>query len=186
MAIVKRKQLKTIAGHATDNAAPAIAPAAADYRPCPGVIEKVVDFESLNKQLDNNADELPSDLVNPALLKLLKNAVTTIDEGLKKLYKNDCDVNTIVYGRSRLIDQLINAIYSHLLKDINQEISLVAVGGYGRGELHPKSDIDLMILLKEEENQNTKDLLEKFLMLLWDIRLEIGHSVRTIEECVDE
>jgi [protein-PII] uridylyltransferase len=60
------------------------------------------------------------------------------------------------------------------------------VGGYGRGELHPKSDIDLLLLLKEEENQNTKDLLEKILMLLWDIRLEIGHSVRTIEECVEE
>jgi len=43
-----------------------------------------------------------------------------------------------------------------------------------------------MILLQQEENQKTKDLIEKFLMLLWDIRLEIGHSVRTVEECVKE
>ena len=43
-----------------------------------------------------------------------------------------------------------------------------------------------MILLKDEENQKTKDLLEKCLMLLWDVRLEIGHSVRTIDECIEE
>ena len=154
--------------------------------PAMDIIENIVDFAALNKQLKNNAAEFPSNLINPNLIKLLKHAVTTIDEDLKKVYQNGCDVNTIVYGRSWLIDQIIYTIYSHLFKDINQEIALIAVGGYGRGELHPRSDIDLMILLREDENQNTKDLLEKFLMLLWDIRLEIGHSVRTIEECVDE
>ncbi len=149
-------------------------------------IKKIVDFDSLNKQLENNATQFPSERVNPALIKLLKDAVSTIDGSLKELYQHGSDVNTIVTGRSWLIDQLIDCIYSHLFKDITQQIALVAVGGYGRGELHPKSDIDLMVLLKEEENQHTKDLLEKCLMLLWDIRLEIGHSVRTIEECVDE
>ena len=186
MATVKEKRLKTIASHAAGNAASATAPVVPDYRPRMDIIEKIVDFSSLNKQLKNNAVEFPSNLVNPALIKLLKDAVTAIDEGLKEIYQNGCDVNTVVYGRSRLIDQIIDAIYSHLFKDMDQEIALIAVGGYGRGELHPRSDIDLMILLKEEENQNTKDLLEKCLMLLWDIRLEIGHSVRTIEECVDE
>ncbi len=149
-------------------------------------IKKIVDFASLNKQLENNAIAFPSELINPALIKLLKDAVNTIDDSLKELYQHGSDVNTIVCGRSWLIDQLIDCIYSHLFKDITQQIALVAVGGYGRGELHPKSDIDLMVLLKEEENQHTKDLLEKCLMLLWDIRLEIGHSVRTIEECVEE
>ncbi len=149
-------------------------------------VKKIVDFESLNKQFKNNATEFPSEPVNSALIKLLKNVVSTIDDSLKELYQQGSDVNTIVYGRSWLIDQLIFSIYLHLFKDLSQEVALIAVGGYGRGELHPKSDIDLMILLKEEENQHTRNLLEKCLMLLWDIRLEIGHSVRTIEECVDE
>ncbi len=186
MATVQEKRVKTIASHAAGNATSATAAEVPDYRPEMDIIEKIVDFASLNKQLKNNAAEFPSKLVNPALIKLLKDAVTAIDEDLKVVYQNGCDVNTIVYGRSRLIDRIIDAIYSHLFKDMDQEIALIAVGGYGRGELHPKSDIDLMILLKEEENQNTKDILEKFLMLLWDIRLEIGHSVRTIEECLDE
>jgi [protein-PII] uridylyltransferase len=149
-------------------------------------INSVLDFESLNRQIKDNIDDSAPELITPDIIKLLKDAVVTIDEGLKEIYQSGSDVNIIVYGRANLIDQLINLIYSHLFKNINQEIALIAVGGYGRGELHPKSDIDLMLLLKEEENTKTKDLIEKFLTLLWDVRLEIGHSVRTIAECVDE
>ena len=149
-------------------------------------INKIVDFEALKNQLNSNAENSSQELVNPALIGLLKEAVTAIDDGLKEIYQNSNDVNTVVFGRAYLIDQLIQSTYSYLFKNIDQEIAVIAVGGYGRGELHPKSDIDLMILLKEEENKNTKELLEKLLTLLWDIRLEIGHSVRTIEECIEE
>jgi len=144
-------------------------------------INELIDFSALKQQLENCAADKPGEHI-----VLLKAAVLNIDDGLKELYQNGCDVNTVVYGRSNLTDQLIKVIYDFLFKNLDQEIALVAVGGYGRGELHPKSDIDLMILLQQEENQNTKDLLEKFLMLLWDIRLEIGHSVRTVEECIEE
>lgn len=149
-------------------------------------IATVVDFSALESQLDGFSKENPDQLINPDLIKLLKQAVTDIDDGLKSDYIKNRNSNTVVYGRACLIDHLIQAIYRYLFQDIDQEIALVAVGGYGRGELHPKSDIDLMILLNEEENQLTKDLLEKCLMLLWDVKLEIGHSVRTIEECVNE
>ncbi len=144
-------------------------------------INDLIDFASLKKQLEDCAADSTAEHI-----ALLKQAVLTIDDGLKEIYQNGSDVNTVVYGRSNLTDQLINVIYAFLFKELDQKIALIAVGGYGRGELHPKSDIDLMILLQEEEDQQTKDLLEKFLTLLWDIRLEIGHSVRTIEECVEE
>ena len=147
----------------------------------PNTINELIDFAALKQHLENCAADSAAEHIS-----LLKQAVLTIDDGLKAFYQNGGDVNTVVYGRSNLTDQLINVIYAFMFKDLDQEIALVAVGGYGRGELHPKSDIDLMILLKEEENQKTKELLEKFLMLLWDIRLEIGHSVRTIAECVEE
>ena len=150
-------------------------------KPAQSTINDLIDFASLKKQLENCATDSTAEHIT-----LLKETVLAIDDGLKDIYQNGGDVNTVVYGRSNLTDQLINVIYSFLFKDLDQEIALIAVGGYGRGELHPKSDIDLMILLQEEENQKTKDLLEKFLMLLWDIRLEIGHSVRTVEECVEE
>ncbi|GMR00957.1 MAG: [protein-PII] uridylyltransferase [Gammaproteobacteria bacterium] len=150
-------------------------------KPADCTVNNLIDFASLKKQLENCAADSPAEHI-----ALLKTAVLTIDEGLKEIYQAGGDVNTVVYGRSNLTDQLINVIYAFLFKDLDQKIALVAVGGYGRGELHPKSDIDLLILLQQEENQKTKDLIEKFLMLLWDIRLEIGHSVRTVEECVKE
>ncbi|VAW50996.1 [Protein-PII] uridylyltransferase / [Protein-PII]-UMP uridylyl-removing enzyme [hydrothermal vent metagenome] len=143
--------------------------------------DNLIDFAALEKQLKNCATEATAEH-----LTLLKQAVVSIDDGLKEFYQNGGDVNAVVYGRSNLTDRLIKIIYDFLLNTLDQEIALVAVGGYGRGELHPKSDIDLMVLLQEKENQNTKDLLGKFLMLLWDIRLEIGHSVRTVSECIEE
>ncbi len=63
------------------------------------------------------------------------------------------------------------------------ELTLVAVGGYGRSELHPHSDIDILILLGDEWQQREKQL-ETYLRLLMDIGLELGHSVRTVSECV--
>ena len=133
MAIVNKKHIETVAAESIDKPS----------------IDELVDFESLNKQLSDSVADSAQELINPTLIKLLKDAVFAIDEGLKALYQSGSDVNTVVYGRADLTDQLINTIYTHLFKDINQEIALIAVGGYGRGELHPKSDIDLMVLLKE-------------------------------------
>ncbi len=119
-------------------------------------------------------------------ISLVKTAVSRIDEGLQEYYATGGDASDIVYGRALLTDQLLQCLYQYFFSAIKQDFALVAVGGYGRGELHPKSDIDLMLLFKEAENASTKETIEHFLMLLWDSRLEIGHSVRTLEECVEE
>lgn len=120
------------------------------------------------------------------LLNILKQAVIKINDGLKQSYQSGTAVEDIVYGRAQLIDRLIITLFEHIFSNIKQPVSLVAVGGYGRGELHPGSDIDLMLLLKDKENAQTQEALEKYLLLLWDSHLEIGHSVRTIDECVTE
>ncbi len=64
--------------------------------------------------------------------------------------------------------------------------ALVAVGGYGRGELFPYSDIDLLILLPEAPDAALRDTLEQLVQTLWDLGLDIGHSIRTVDECLKE
>ncbi|MDH5710138.1 MAG: [protein-PII] uridylyltransferase [Gammaproteobacteria bacterium] len=140
-------------------------------------IDQLVDLTRLKTALEKK----PADILTE-----LKQAVSDTNTGLKKLYQSGTEVEAIVFGRAHLVDQLLIIVFEHLFHDIHQNISLVAVGGYGRGELHPASDVDLMLLLDDEENEQTKDALERFLTLLWDSRLEIGHSVRTLKECITE
>jgi [protein-PII] uridylyltransferase len=85
---------------------------------------------------------------------------------------------------AQLIDKLLKQIW--IQANIDKDVALIAVGGYGRGELFPYSDIDLLILLppNHADKQNTK--IEQLIGKLWDIGLNVGHSVRTLEECVTE
>jgi len=84
-------------------------------------------------------------------------------------------------------------IADELLKNLWQQsqmpdraAALVAVGGYGRRELFPGSDIDLMILLDEACDDTTKQKVEAFLTLLWDIKFPVAQSVRTLKDCLGE
>ncbi|MES2259224.1 MAG: [protein-PII] uridylyltransferase [Pseudomonadota bacterium] len=70
--------------------------------------------------------------------------------------------------------------------DLPPETALVGVGGYGRGELYPYSDVDLLILLHRAPDEATQSKLEELVQLLWDLGLEIGHSIRTVDECMTE
>jgi len=76
--------------------------------------------------------------------------------------------------------------WRHFVSDPAAAIALVAVGGYGRGELLPGSDIDLMILFSIDGDETYRAVIEQFLTLLWDIGLEVGHSVRSVAECIEE
>jgi [protein-PII] uridylyltransferase len=90
----------------------------------------------------------------------------------------------LLAAHSRLIDQHLRHIWQ--LLSMPERIALIAVGGYGRGELYPKSDIDLLILLDDEANEALQHKLHELIALLWDIGLEVGHSIRTVEECLSE
>ena len=82
---------------------------------------------------------------------------------------------------TKKIDEIIKNIWGNF--NIN-EACLVAVGGYGRGELAPFSDIDLLILTSDNASNNYVDGISTFVSSLWDIGLEAGQSVRTIKESI--
>jgi len=120
------------------------------------------------------------------LLHILKDAIQSGQSAIQQAFEDGADTLETVNTRAHFIDQLLIHSFNSFFSDCDQSIALVAVGGYGRAELHPASDIDLMLLLGEKETGKTKEKLEQFLMLLWDSKLEIGHSVRTVDECIEE
>jgi len=94
------------------------------------------------------------------------------------------DIELLVKQQGWLIDQLLIIAWEQFID--SDQLSLVAVGGYGRNELLLASDIDLMILQKPRLKKGTEQQLQSFLTFLWDFGLEVGHSVRTVKECKAE
>ena len=120
------------------------------------------------------------------LLSLLKETLQSGHNAIKQAFEEGADTLAVVNTRAKFIDQVLSHTFDLFFADCEQTLSLVAVGGYGRSELHPASDIDLMLLLEAAETDQTRQKIEQFFMLLWDSKLEIGHSVRTLEECIEE
>jgi [protein-PII] uridylyltransferase len=108
------------------------------------------------------------------------------DARLKQRFADDEPVERLVRDRARLVDMLLKSAWSVHLGEHARDIALIAVGGYGRGELNLCSDIDIMILLPKSESAKWHGNLERFLTFMWDIGLEVGHSVRTIDDCQRE
>ena len=112
----------------------------------------------------------------------MKNA----DDILKERFLNLDNIKLIIRRRAWVLDQLLAWLWGELSCASDTDISLMAVGGYGRAELHPQSDVDLLILLRSEEDiEKHKTDLENFITQLWDIGFEVGHSVRPISECAE-
>ncbi|MBT0585016.1 [protein-PII] uridylyltransferase [Alteromonas oceanisediminis] len=93
-------------------------------------------------------------------------------------------VDELVSGRAVFIDSLLRHLWELYELDKVPDLCLAAVGGYGRAQLQPYSDIDLLILSKNPLKPDVKDSIGQFITLLWDIKLDVGQAVRTIKESI--
>jgi [protein-PII] uridylyltransferase len=114
----------------------------------------------------------------------LRDSLAAAGEDLRARFEQGESVVDLVHARATLIDKALIGLWRDHVEDTGA--ALVAVGGYGRGELHPSSDVDVMLLLPDEIPAGGEDSLSAFVAALWDIGLEIGHSVRTIAQCREE
>ncbi|MBT3446413.1 MAG: [protein-PII] uridylyltransferase [Candidatus Thioglobus sp.] len=90
-------------------------------------------------------------------------------------------VEGFVLARANGVDELLKDIWQGF--EMPEQVSLIAVGGYGRSELHLYSDIDLLVLIPNNSHQIHQEKISQFLTFLWDVGLEVGHATRDIKDC---
>ena len=130
-------------------------------------------------------DKFREDLLVKPKVQVFKDAIAGVNSKFEQRFIEGEDIRSLVYERSAFMDLILHyAWYQYTWNMDTDDIALAAVGGYGRGELHPYSDIDLLILLGDHAKNKYNDQIQTFITFLWDIGLEIGSSVRTISECV--
>ena len=111
----------------------------------------------------------------------IRESLTAAGQESRARFEAGESVVTLVHERASLIDRILSELWRAHLEPLGA--ALVAVGGYGRGELHPYSDVDVMLLLPDTLAANGDEALSAFVTALWDIGLEIGHSTRNVTEC---
>ena len=103
---------------------------------------------------------------------------------LHEAYLLHGNAKRLLTTHAKLVDNHLRDVWQML--SMPPQLALVAVGGYGREELYPKSDIDLLILLVQQPDDAMQQRLQELVGTLWDIGLEVGHSIRTVDECLTE
>jgi len=145
-------------------------------------------FESsiaqLNAPLFFDQKRFVKDIAEGDAISIFRNALSAAQNHFNNRFHEGEEVHTLVNESARFADLILHYAWNQFEWD--KDISLIAVGGYGRGELHPHSDIDLLILMRRDRPQKYRQNIEQFLTFLWDIQLKIGHSVRSLSQCVDE
>ena len=114
-----------------------------------------------------------------------KNFRSELLKALKKRFDTQVNIYELISLNTNIMDALLKSIWS-TFEIPDNTATLIAIGGYGRRELFPESDVDIMIVLKDEKNATVKSKIESFLTFLWDINLHIAQSVRTVNDCVVE
>ena len=113
----------------------------------------------------------------------IRASLVAAGDDLKARFEAGEPVSELVHARAAVIDRHLVELWKQLDA---RAAALVAVGGYGRGELHPYSDVDILLLLPDDLTAEAEEGLSAFVTALWDIGLEIGHSVRTVAQCAEQ
>ncbi len=139
----------------------------------------------LKKTISNSLVDFGAfDRSNP--LEYFKNLLAEDNQHQIEQFHANTPVFDLLRARADLLDQILIYCWKHFVCEDLEFFSLIAVGGYGRRELHPYSDIDILVLHNTSIDPTHANALENFLRFLWDIGLKLGHSVRTVDECESE
>ena len=149
--------------------------------------------EKILDRAEERLRELPQASAEETL-NLLRGFLRMESHRLRMLHRYGLSGMEVAETRARVVDALITHVYQlaqeryagkRLFQDLESSAAVVAVGGYGRGDLCPHSDIDLLILYDRRSEEFGRYLAQELIYLLWDINLKVGHSFRTAEQCIE-
>ncbi len=107
-------------------------------------------------------------------------------QALNILWERGLSGRNLLHEHSAFMDSFISDLYARVPEESRRDTALVALGGYGRQEHFPFSDVDLMVLYRPEAEERLSTVSEAVFYPLWDAGLDVGHGVRTIENCLED
>jgi len=154
--------------------------------------KELIDGQKLREQLNAYAREFGESQARPLVLEALKQCVAAGREVARKRLEKNGKGTLCAANISYLQDEIIRIIYDYTIAHayratnptVAERLSIVAVGGYGRGTLAPGSDIDLLFILPYKQTAWGESVVEYMLYLLWDMGFKVGHASRSIDDCI--
>ncbi|MCZ6591680.1 MAG: [protein-PII] uridylyltransferase [Alphaproteobacteria bacterium] len=152
----------------------------------------IVDRRAIVARLDAIVREHGAEGGRGEILALLKQTLSAGRIEIRKRFDDHNDGRACMRANAFLIDQIIRLLYDFAFETAyplsnptqGERIAVVAVGGYGRGELAPFSDVDLLFVLNYKLSPHSEQVIEYILYMLWDLGLKVGHATRSIDECL--
>jgi [protein-PII] uridylyltransferase len=156
----------------------------------------IIDRRALLERLDGAVKGRPVADSRPAVLTAFKDALAEGRAEIRRRFEANRDARTrgrdCVKASAYLFDQLIRTLYDFAFERVypnpnptqGERKAVVATGGYGRGELAPQSDIDLLFLLSYKLTPHAEQVIEYMLYMLWDLGMKVGHATRSVDECL--
>ena len=153
---------------------------------------RIVDGAALEAAFAALAAEPLAPATRAAVLALLKATLDTGRAEVRRRFEDDADGSAAVRGNCLLIDEVVRGLFDFAARHVypvtnptaGERLGLVAVGGYGRCELAPYSDVDLLFLLPYKQTPWGEQVVEYMLYMLWDLGLKVGHATRSVDECI--
>ena len=154
---------------------------------------EIIDRDALVRRLDAIvARSGRSEPPRGNLLELFKETLARGREEVRRRFDAGAAGAETVRANAFLVDQLVRLIYDFAFErayplanpTAGEKLAVVAVGGYGRGELAPHSDVDLLFLFSYKQTPHTEQVVEYILYMLWDLGLKVGHAARSIDDCI--
>ncbi len=155
--------------------------------------DEVFDGRAVHDALARALDGVAPDAARPVIVPILQGAFKTGHAAIATAFEaQPFAARPTVAAYAWLTDCIVTTVL-HLSKDVlhanatpteGERLALFAVGGYGRGEMAPQSDVDLLFLTPTKITAWAESVIESMLYILWDLRLKVGHSSRTIRDCI--